>query len=77
MDFGILLFGAYAFLERSGLKKTLPASYNVLVSNVPGPGSGEFYMLGSRLNGVAVDFIIAKGGGGQGVGPLLKNQGTQ
>jgi WS/DGAT/MGAT family acyltransferase len=48
MDFAVLMFGAYEFFERSGLQQRMPASYNVLVSNVPGPAGRDSYMLGSR-----------------------------
>lgn len=49
MDFAVLMFGAFELFERSGLQHRLPASYNVLVSNVPGPGGGEMYMDGARF----------------------------
>lgn len=49
MDAGILIFGAWEFLERSGLEWAVPASYNVLLSNIHGPVGDEMYMLGSRL----------------------------
>jgi hypothetical protein len=49
LDFAVLMFGAYELLERTGLQERIPASYNVLVSNVPGPTGSRMYMLGSRL----------------------------
>ena len=49
MDFAVLMFGAFELFERSGLQHRLPASYNVLVSNVPGPGGGQMYMDGARF----------------------------
>ncbi|MBK7520580.1 MAG: wax ester/triacylglycerol synthase family O-acyltransferase [Gammaproteobacteria bacterium] len=49
LDFAVLMFGAYELLERTGLQERIPASYNVLVSNVPGPTGSRMYLLGSRL----------------------------
>jgi len=48
-DYTLVMFGLYELLERSGLQQRVPASYNVLVSNVPGPQGGALYMMGSRL----------------------------
>ena len=49
IDFVLLLGGAFELLQRTGLDRLVPQSYNVLVSNVPGPGTEDMYMLGSRL----------------------------
>ena len=49
MDFAVLMFGAYELFERTGLQQRMPASYNVLMSNVPGPAGEHMYLLGSRL----------------------------
>lgn len=49
LDYTLVMFGLYELLERSSLLQRVPASYNVLVSNVPGPKGGSLYMLGSRL----------------------------
>jgi WS/DGAT/MGAT family acyltransferase len=49
LEFGVLMFGAFELLERTHMLQRLSPSYNVLVSNVPGPPGGPLYMLGSRL----------------------------
>lgn len=49
MDFVLILAGAMEMLSRSGLDQAVSPSYNVLVSNVPGPGEEAMYMAGSRL----------------------------
>jgi hypothetical protein len=49
MDFAVLMFGAYELFERTGLQQRMPASYTVLMSNVPGPAGDHMYLLGSRL----------------------------
>jgi WS/DGAT/MGAT family acyltransferase len=49
IDFVLLMGGAFELLQRTGLDRFVPQSYNVLVSNVPGPGTEDMYMLGSRL----------------------------
>jgi WS/DGAT/MGAT family acyltransferase len=49
LEFGVLMFGVFELFERTHLLQRLPPSYNVLVSNVPGPPGGPLYMLGSRL----------------------------
>lgn len=48
IDFAMLMSGALELLDRTGLGKRLSASYNVLVSNVPGPREDELYLRGSR-----------------------------
>jgi WS/DGAT/MGAT family acyltransferase len=49
IDFVLVMGGAFELLQRTGLDRFVPQSYNVLVSNVPGPGTEDMYMLGSRL----------------------------
>ena len=49
IDFVLLMGGAFELLQRTGLDRFVPQSYNVLVSNVPGPGTEDMYMRGSRL----------------------------
>ena len=49
MDFVLMIGGAFEFLQRTGLETSVPPSYNVLVSNVPGAKSRNLYMDGSRL----------------------------
>jgi WS/DGAT/MGAT family acyltransferase len=49
MDFGVLFFGLMELMNRSKLDRYIAPSYNVLVSNVPGPGQDDMYLCGSRL----------------------------
>ncbi len=49
MDYGVFVFALWELLERSRLDQLLAPSYNVLVSNVPGPGEGTMYLNGSRM----------------------------
>lgn len=49
MEFVLILAGSMELLMRSGLDQTVSPSYNVLVSNVPGPGDDAMYMAGSQL----------------------------
>ncbi len=49
IDFVLLLGGTFEIMQRTGLDQYLPQSYNVLVSNVPGPEGPELYLHGSRL----------------------------
>ena len=49
MDFGVIMFAVLELLERSHLDQFVAPSYNVLVSNVPGPGDELLYLNGSRM----------------------------
>jgi diacylglycerol O-acyltransferase len=49
IDFVLVVGGALELLQRTGLDRIVPQTYNVLVSNVPGPRTGQLYLLGSRL----------------------------
>ncbi len=49
IGYGVVIFGLWELLERSGADRYLAPSYNVLVSNVPGPGQDNLYLCGSRL----------------------------
>ena len=49
MDYGVMVFALSELLERSKLDQILAPSYNVLVSNVPGPGEEDLYLCGSRM----------------------------
>ena len=49
MDYGVIIFGLWELLSRTGLERFITPSYNVLVSNVPGPPDGDMYLRGSRL----------------------------
>ena len=49
MDYGVMVFALWELLERSKLDRLLAPSYNVLVSNVPGPGDENLYLCGSRM----------------------------
>ena len=52
MDFVLFVGGALELLQRTGLDRVVPQSYNVLVSNVPGPGTENMYMMGSRMQSI-------------------------
>jgi diacylglycerol O-acyltransferase / wax synthase len=46
----VLVFGAaLELLQRTGLETRVPQSYNVLVSNVPGPGENDLYLAGAKM----------------------------
>lgn len=49
MDYGVIVFALYELMERSKLDRLVAPSYNVLVSNVPGPGDEDLYLCGSRM----------------------------
>lgn len=49
MDYGVIIFGLWEIMARTGLDKIVTPSYNVLISNVPGPGDQDLYLRGSRL----------------------------
>jgi len=49
VDFGVIIFGLWEILSRTRLDQVITPSYNVLVSNVPGPGDKNLYLRGSRM----------------------------
>jgi WS/DGAT/MGAT family acyltransferase len=49
MDYGVFFFALMELLNRSRLDRYLAPSYNVLVSNVPGPGAEKMYLCGAEL----------------------------
>ena len=48
VDFALIMVGALELADRTSLGRVLSPSYNVLVSNVPGPGKDELYLRGAR-----------------------------
>ena len=48
MDFTLLMVGALELAEHTPLGRLLSPSYNVLVSNVPGPAEDVLYLRGAR-----------------------------
>jgi len=49
MDFGVFFFALMELMNRSKLDRYIAPSYNVLVSNVPGPGQEDMYLCGAKL----------------------------
>jgi WS/DGAT/MGAT family acyltransferase len=49
MDYGVFFFALMELLNRSRLDRYIAPSYNVLISNVPGPGNEAMYLCGSRM----------------------------
>ena len=49
IDYGVIIFGLWEVLARTKLDQLITPSYNVLVSNVPGPGDNDLYLCGSRM----------------------------
>ena len=49
IDYGVMIFGLWELLSRTKLDQIITPSYNVLVSNVPGPGDEDLYLRGSRM----------------------------
>ncbi|MBE9537912.1 MAG: wax ester/triacylglycerol synthase family O-acyltransferase [Proteobacteria bacterium] len=49
IDYGVFIFGLWEILARTRLDQIITPSYNVLVSNVPGPGDDSLYLCGSRM----------------------------
>lgn len=49
IDYGVFIFGLWEILSRTRLDQIITPSYNVLVSNVPGPGDDSLYLCGSRM----------------------------
>jgi diacylglycerol O-acyltransferase len=52
IDFVLFFGGTMELLQRTGLDQVVPQTYNVLVSNVPGPGTEDMYLMGSRLGAI-------------------------
>ncbi|MEE4145126.1 MAG: wax ester/triacylglycerol synthase family O-acyltransferase [Halieaceae bacterium] len=48
LDYALIMAGALELADRTPLGRLLSPSYNVLVSNVPGPGEDIFYLRGAR-----------------------------
>ena len=48
LDFALLMAGALELADRTPLGRLLSPSYNVLVSNVPGPAEDVLYLRGAR-----------------------------
>jgi hypothetical protein len=48
MDLAMVMVGALELVDRAGLGRLFSPSYNVLVSNVPGPSEDVLYLRGSR-----------------------------
>lgn len=49
MDYGVVIFAMSEMLSRTRLDQFVTPSYNVLVSNVPGPGERGMYLRGSKM----------------------------
>jgi diacylglycerol O-acyltransferase len=49
MDYGVVIFAMWEVLARTHLDQFVAPSYNVLISNVPGPGDKDLYLRGSRM----------------------------
>jgi hypothetical protein len=49
MDFWVFFFAVMELLNRTRLDRYIAPSYNVLVSNVPGPGDEDLYLCGSKM----------------------------
>ncbi|RLA60763.1 MAG: hypothetical protein DRR04_04765 [Gammaproteobacteria bacterium] len=49
IDYGVVIFGLWELLSRTRLDQIITPSYNVLISNVPGPGDDDLYLRGSRM----------------------------
>jgi WS/DGAT/MGAT family acyltransferase len=49
MDYGVVIFAMWEVLARTRLDQFVTPSYNVLISNVPGPGDKDLYLRGSRM----------------------------
>jgi WS/DGAT/MGAT family acyltransferase len=49
LDYGVVIFALWELLSRTRLDQFVTPSYNVLVSNVPGPGEGDMYLCGSKM----------------------------
>jgi WS/DGAT/MGAT family acyltransferase len=49
IDYGVIIFGLWELLSRTRLDQIITPSYNVLISNVPGPSDDDLYLRGSRM----------------------------
>jgi hypothetical protein len=49
LDYGVVIFAMWEVLARTRLDQFVTPSYNVLVSNVPGPDSDNLYLRGSKM----------------------------
>ena len=49
MDYGVVIFAMWELLSRTRMDQFVTPSYNVLVSNVPGPGDEAMYLCGSKM----------------------------
>ena len=49
VDYGVIIFALWELLSRTKLDQIVSPSYNVLVSNVPGPGDEALYLCGSLM----------------------------
>ena len=49
IDYGVIIFGLWEILSRTKLDQIIAPSYNVLISNVPGPGDEDLYLRGARM----------------------------
>ena len=49
IDYGVIIFGLWEVLSRTRLDQLIAPSYNVLISNVPGPGDEDLYLRGARM----------------------------
>jgi WS/DGAT/MGAT family acyltransferase len=49
VDYGVIIFALWELLSRTKLDQVVSPSYNVLVSNVPGPGDEALYLCGSLM----------------------------
>ncbi len=49
MDYGVIFFALMELMNRSRLDRYIAPNYNVLVSNVPGPGASDMFLCGSKL----------------------------
>ena len=49
IDYAVIIFALWEVLQRTRIDRILAPSYNVLVSNVPGPGDEDMYLCGSRM----------------------------
>ena len=48
MDLAVIMIASLELVDRTGLGRLLSPSYNVLVSNVPGPSADVLYLRGAR-----------------------------
>jgi WS/DGAT/MGAT family acyltransferase len=49
IDYGVIIFGLWEIMARTGIENYVAPSYNVLISNVPGPGDEDLYLRGARM----------------------------